>query len=493
MDHPPHAIGVRLAEVAAAIASAADIRIGEPRAPSFRACLLATAFGRALGLAETELHDLYYVTLLGGPVSAEAAVTGQPCRKLHGSDAMCLVPACIGMTTRLHHLSAPATECDPLQIVVRSLGLRPDVMVALGQLFEHGNGCDGSGSPGDNCTVLLARTAQLARHAELLARLGGAELAIDMIRRRRGTVYDSDLAAAFCQAGNELCSCLTCESEWEAVLAAEPGLQPCLRGSQLEMALQGIGDAVDLHARGMPGHARAVAALAEQAAKMSGLPDADVTTVRFAGLLQDLGMLCMAARTCRKPGGFTEAERERLRLHPYYTERILTRSRGLASIGRLAGLHHERLDGSGAYRGLMAAQLPPAARILAAADVYAALVEARPYREALAPAAAAETLHREVRAGRLDGAAVSAVLSAAGHRQRRRRHRRVAGLTDREIEVLRLMSTGLVNHEMAASLGISTHTVDHHIRHIYNKIDVSSRAEAVRFAVLHQILAATAS
>jgi HD-GYP domain-containing protein (c-di-GMP phosphodiesterase class II) len=493
MVHPPHAIGVRLAEVAAAIASAADIRIGEPVALSFRACLLAMRFGRKLGFSETELHDLYYMMLLGGLGSVEVVETEQVCRGLHDSDAICLARQCSGTSGQFHHLSSPTAEYDPLYILTHSLGLRPELRIALGQLFENGEEYDGSSYSGANNTRFPAHIAQIARLAGLLARLDGAELAIDTIQRRSGIGYDPNLTALFCQAVPELLVCLECESEWVAVLEAEPGSQPYLRGSQLETALQGIGDAVDLHARGVVGHARAVTALAERAARGSGLPDADVAAVHFAGLVQDFGMLCLPARVCRKPGRFTEAEREYIRLHPYYTERILARPRGLVPIGALAGRHHERLDGSGAYRGLMAAQLPPAARILATADVYAALIEPRPYRDAFTPMAAAEALHQEVRAGRLDGAAVSAVLAAAGHRQRRRRHRRVAGLTNREIEVLRLMSSGLVNHEMAASLGISTHTIDHHIRHIYDKLDVSSRAEAVRFAVQHQILAATGS
>jgi HD-GYP domain-containing protein (c-di-GMP phosphodiesterase class II) len=493
MDHPPHATGVPVAEVAAALASAADIRIGEPLAPSFRACLLAMAFGGFLGLTETELRDLYYVSLLAGLGSAEAVATRHMCHELHDPEMMHLVSMYNVTTKQFYSLSALVVKRDLLQIVVRSLGLRSDVMVALELLVECRDGRSDSGNSGDDGAILLARIAQLARHAELLARLGGAELAINMIWRYSGTVYDPSLAAAFCQAANELCLCLMCESEWEAVLAAEPGPQSCLRGAQLELALKGIGDAADLHARGAVGHARATAALSEQAARRSGLPREDVTAIRFASLVQDLGMLCIPARTCQKPGGFSESEREHVRLHPYYTERILARSRGLAPIAALAGRHHERLDGSGAYRGLAAAQLPPSARILAASDVYAALVEPRPYREAFTPIAAAEALHQEVRAGRLDGTVVNAVLAAAGHRQRCKRHRRVAGLTDREIEVLRLMSSGLVNHEMAASLGLSTHTIDHHIRHIYDKLDISSRAEAVRFALQHQILAAAGS
>jgi HD-GYP domain-containing protein (c-di-GMP phosphodiesterase class II) len=203
--------------------------------------------------------------------------------------------------------------------------------------------------------------------------------------------------------------------------------------------------------------------------------------------VQDIGMIASTpAFGATEPR--SEFERERMRLHPYYTERLLARSHALAPIGSLASLHHERLDGSGSYRGLSAAQLPLTARILAVAEVYAALTEVQPHRAAMTPVAAAEELRKDVRAGRLDDMAVRAVLAAAGQRIRRRLPTRIAGLTNREIEVLRLLSEGLVNHQMAERLSISTHTVDHHIEHIYDKIDVSTRAEAVRFAIQQQLL-----
>ena len=241
-------------------------------------------------------------------------------------------------------------------------------------------------------------------------------------------------------------------------------------------------------ARGTTGQSRTVAALATGAAVRCALPDVDVTALRYAGLVQDIGMIASTPAFREPSARRSEVEQERMRLHPYYTERLLSRTRSLAPIGALASLHHERLDGSGYYRGVSAAQLPLTGRILAAADVYATLTEAQLQDPSTTLATTAEELRKEVRAGRLDAEAVSAVLAAARHRVRRRRRTRIAGLTNREIEVLRLLSEGLVNHQMAASLGISTHTVDHHIQHIYDKIDVASRAEAVRFAMQHQIL-----
>jgi DNA-binding NarL/FixJ family response regulator len=132
--------------------------------------------------------------------------------------------------------------------------------------------------------------------------------------------------------------------------------------------------------------------------------------------------------------------------------------------------------------------LPPAARLLAAADVYHAMTEPRPYRPARPPEAAAAELQREVRAGRLDGEAVNAVLAAAGHRVSRARRTWVAGLSDREVEVLRLVARGLSNKQIAAQLQISKETVNHHVRHIYDKIDVSTRAAATLFAMQHDLL-----
>lgn len=139
-------------------------------------------------------------------------------------------------------------------------------------------------------------------------------------------------------------------------------------------------------------------------------------------------------------------------MHPYYTERVLARPGVLVRLGTLAALHHERLDGSGYYRGLPASMLSPAARILAAADVYHAMTEPRPYRSALAPELAAEQLQREVRAGRLDSEATNSVLAAAGHQVRTTRRELVAGLSEREVEVLRLIACGHSKKQIAALL-----------------------------------------
>ena len=173
-----------------------------------------------------------------------------------------------------------------------------------------------------------------------------------------------------------------------------------------------------------------------------------------------------------------------MRIQPYLTERMLRQSPALAQLGALAAQHRERLDGSGYPRGLTSAAISPSARLLAAADVYQAMREPRPYREARSTTEAAQQLRAEVRVGRLDGDAVEAVLEAAGHRAKRRREW-PAGLTAREVDVLRLLARGLSTKQIADQLDMSPKTAGNHIEHIYSKIGVNNRALASMFAMHH--------
>jgi DNA-binding CsgD family transcriptional regulator len=189
-----------------------------------------------------------------------------------------------------------------------------------------------------------------------------------------------------------------------------------------------------------------------------------------------------------KAGRLTAAEGERVRLHPYYTERILTQSPVLRPLAHLAGSHHERRDGSGYHRGTTGGALSTGARILAAADAYQAMIEERPYRAALPPSEAARQVEADVGAGRLDPEAAHAVLTAAGHVRRRTRPSWPAGLSDREVEVLRLVARGKTDKEIGRVLIIAEVTVHHHVRHVYDKIGVSTRAGAALFAMEHDLI-----
>jgi HD-GYP domain-containing protein (c-di-GMP phosphodiesterase class II) len=212
-----------------------------------------------------------------------------------------------------------------------------------------------------------------------------------------------------------------------------------------------------------------------------------VTAVRRAGLVHDVGRVGIPTAIWGKPGSLTRAEWERVRLHPYFTERAMSRPAPLAAVGRIASLDHERLDGSGYHRGGEGREQRPAARLLAAADVFQALQEPRPHRPAFSVAAARDVVGDEVRAGRLDAEAAAAVLGAAEGRVRRRTAQ-VGGLTAREVEVLGLAARGRSIKEMAAALVVSPKTVDAHLQHIYTKLGVTTRAGATLYALQHGLV-----
>jgi HD-GYP domain-containing protein (c-di-GMP phosphodiesterase class II) len=274
---------------------------------------------------------------------------------------------------------------------------------------------------------------------------------------------------------------------WDAVIEAEPALAVVLSGERFNAALTAIADFVDLKSPYFLGHARAVAELAAEAGSALGMSDAEVLTLRRAGLVHDLGRMGVSNAIWDKRGPLAAGEWERVRLEPYVTERMLRQSEALAPLAAIAVQHRERLDGSGYPRALSGAAISQPARILGAADAYQAMREPRPHRPSRSPVEAAAELRAEVKAGRLDGDAVEAVLGAAGHRVSRRREG-PAGLTQREVEVLRLLARGLSNKEIAQRLVISPKTVGNHVEHIYAKIGASTRAAAGLFAMRHGLL-----
>ena len=213
-----------------------------------------------------------------------------------------------------------------------------------------------------------------------------------------------------------------------------------------------------------------------------------MTLLRRAGYVHDIGRIAVSAGIwgCSRP--LRPDQWERVRMHPYYTQQVLDRSPFLRSLNEVATAHHERLDGSGYYRGLPGPTLSVPARILAAADTYHAKTERRPHREPLTPQEAGDHLRSEVKAGRLDAAAVEAVLVAAG--QPTVTDASVVRLTPREVEILGEVALGGSMREIARVLSISPKTVDGHLQRIYPKIGVSTRSGATLYAMDHGLLPA---
>lgn len=273
---------------------------------------------------------------------------------------------------------------------------------------------------------------------------------------------------------------------WEHALEVEPHPQLTLRDQAIDRALAAMGDFADLVSPYLVGHSAGVAELASAAAKRCNFTEEAVVQIRRAGSIHDVGRVAVATRVWQKPGPLSPDEWEQVRLHPYHSERVLSHSAFLAAHAVDATAHHERLDGSGYHRGMPASGISPAARLLAAADAYQAMTQARPHRAARTPSEAAYLLSEEARTGRLDGTSVAAVLDTAGHHVPAAP--RPAGLTERESQVVALLARGLQTKQVGRALGISTKTADRHVQNAYAKIGVSTRAAAALFAMQHGLV-----
>jgi HD-GYP domain-containing protein (c-di-GMP phosphodiesterase class II) len=139
-----------------------------------------------------------------------------------------------------------------------------------------------------------------------------------------------------------------------------------------------------------------------------GLDTAELSDLRRAALLHDIGKLAVSNRILDKPAELTPAEYARVKEHPLFTQWVLERVSCFEELAPVGAAHHERLDGSGYPRGLAAGDLTLPMRVLAVADVYEALTAARPYRPALDEDEALATIRRDV-PGRLDGDAYGAL------------------------------------------------------------------------------------
>jgi HD-GYP domain-containing protein (c-di-GMP phosphodiesterase class II) len=371
--------------------------------------------------------------------------------------------------------------------LMERIGLDPLIRETVEQSFER---WDGRGVPkglkGEEI-LITSRLVNLADVVEVFHAAGGVDAAVSVARERAGTQFDPELAQTFGGAAASLFEDLDSVGAWEAVVSAEPASRHWLAGSELDVALEAVADFVDVKSPYTIGHSKGVAALAFAASGSYGIVDADATQLRRAALVHDLGRLGVPNTIWDKRGPLSPSELERVRMHPYLTERMLASSAALSPLAAIAVQHHERLNGSGYPRGLTGADMTPAGRLLAAADGYHARLEPRPHRPPQPSEQAASEVRADVRAGLVDGDAAESVLAAAGHRVPKRREW-PAGLTSREVDILRLLARGMSTRQIADALVISPKTASTHVEHIYSKLGVSNRALASLFAAKHGLI-----
>jgi HD-GYP domain-containing protein (c-di-GMP phosphodiesterase class II) len=509
---------IRLADLLAGLSLVSDLGFAQPPEEAMRRCVIATALARRLGLDEAQVGDVFYTALLehigctgfahetsvayGDELAVNSAIAPMDPGRL--GDILGFVRAATagrslgdrarGLVYTVVRGNAfgrgfGTATCEVGRETARRLGLGDGVSRSLHAVVEAWDGKDGVRGLRGEEIALAARITAVASTAALFDGIGGDAAVSEVLRRRAGGLLDPTLVAAFLVHQGDLMGDARDRDPRDAVLASEPEPVRTVTQDRLVTVAAAIGDIADLKSPHTLGHSAGVAALAVAAAHRMGLDPVARGRLEVAALLHDIGRVGISNAIWAKPGPLTHAEWEQVRLHPYHGERILSRSEALRPMAAIAGMHHERLDGSGYHRGAHAREIGPEVRILAAADAFEAMTHDRPHRRARSPEEAAGHLAEAAEAGQMDLDAVRAVVAAGGLEPRpRTRAERPGGLSEREVEVLRLVARGLSNREIADRLIVSRRTAEHHVQHIYDKIGVSSRAAAALFAMEHALL-----
>ncbi|HEU5113194.1 MAG TPA: HD domain-containing phosphohydrolase [Acidimicrobiia bacterium] len=500
---------LRVTELLASLSLATDLGTGQPMGHGLATSLLAVAVARELECRPEQIRHVQQVSLirfLGCNADAGGTARMAGGNELNLMAAMSLAhmgssgetlvallrTAGAGqtLTTRARLVASALADtdadarslsehCEVGAMLARRLGLDQEVVIALQHSYERWNGGGHPGGLKGDEIPLETRIGIVARDVDLFARADRD--VTGLLRDRQGKAYDPmivDVLIGLAQPHRD--------AEWNEVLGAEP--PPIAYVDDIDQALAAVADYVDIKSAWTRGHSRQVADLANDAGRALGMSDQRRRDLRRAALVHDLGRVGVENGIWDKPGPLATGEREKVRLHPYLTERILSRCPALARLGDVASSHHERLDGSGYHRQTTKVQTTEETMILAAADVMAALTADRPHRRQYDLEEAARLMEDEVAAGRLDHEAVTAVITAAGGQTTLVRAANPGSLTDREVEVLRLLARGETNRRIGEALFISPKTVGRHVENIYLKIEVSTRAGAALYAMEHRLL-----
>ncbi len=511
---------LRLAELLATVSLASDLAHDVPAESALRDAFLAVELGRLAGWTGPDLSDVYYLALLyhvgcTGAVDAQSRMGGgddvnvrhwlSEADFANRPDIMRISVAKLarqwgpadwarGVGTFLNlDQSVADTFANMAEVAARlseRLGASAQVCSSLGHAYARWDGKVFRALPSGAGQSPIARLVHLVHVAQTYHHVGGAAAADAVVRQRSGAEFDPDLAKLWLESSRDLLSSLTGQSIWDEALAAEPEPHRRVAHAHLDEVTLALADFVDLKSTYTRGHSSRVARLAEAAGADAGLEAAAITTLRRAAQIHDLGNVSIPNQIWLKRGRLNPSEWSRVRLHAYHSQRIISVCAPLRESGDVAGLHHEHLDGSGYHRGLPAAAIPLVPRILAVAEVYQSMREDRSWRPAVPRSEAAAELRREAAAGTLDRRAVDAVLAADGHTSARERAGSSwpAGLTDREVDVLRLVARGDTNKEIARQLHISSATVHTHVINVYGKSHVTTRAGATLFALEHDLI-----
>lgn len=440
--------GIEISQLISALSFALDLTEGQPMGHAARACMLGMRLAQTAGLEERAMEDLYYALLLKDAgcssnaskmfhllgtdeIRAKYATKTLDWRRIGPAQLRCLL-ASVGTGRPLReraramfdivlHSKEQTHElihmrCERGAHIASRIGLSGETSKAIYCLDEHWDGGGHPGGLGGEAIPRMARILNLAQTLEVFHATQGPEAAIEVARQRSGRWFDPELVkvAIALDKNGQLWQGLEMEDALAEVVRMEPA-RSYLESSEstLDNICEAFAEVIDAKSHYTYNHSTGVTGAAVGIAKRMGLSAATVTLIRRAALLHDVGKLSVPNTILEKAGPLTPEEWDCVRRHPYYTYAVLSRITGFEELAEIAAAHHEKLDGSGYYRGLTAEQLTLPARILAVADIYDALASERPYRPALPLETVFELLDEETQRA-LDASCVEALREFVG-------------------------------------------------------------------------------
>lgn len=507
---------LRLAELCASTSLFTDLGTGQPVEHGLRTCVVAMRLAAAMDAEAATRREVYYVSLLrflgctADSHTAARLTDGDEIRLFRGMAPVTMgsnleelrrlssvvsegVSWSGGLMRVIAALTAPGSNaellgahCEVASRLASDMGLPDGVSAALAMAYAR---WDGHGVPEGAAGDTIPRSMRIcivARDIELWARETDTASTERMLQDRRGRAYDPDVVAAAVAVG--IPDLRPGDADlWELVLDLEPEPHDVVAGTAIDAVLRALGDFADLKAPRLSGHSRRVARIAVAAGEAAGLGDGTAVALRHAAMVHDVGLVAVPAGVWTSPSGPGPAGSEQIQAHPLWSRRLLARCHGLGGVAQLAGAHHERLDGTG-YPAGASGVLGRGFGLLACAEFYDERTMEQPSGVRGWAREIADEMVRRCEDGELHRDDVRAVLEAVGERAPIVDVQHPAGLTDRELEVLRLIAGGRTNRAIAAELGISAKTVGAHVEHIYDKADVRSRAAATLYAAQHDLL-----
>lgn len=407
---------LRLSELMGALSHALDVTEGQPKGHCVRCCWIGMHIGESIGLDARTQWELYYTLLLkdlGCSSNAARICELYLTDDLHFKREFKFVGDSLPQVLRFvfQHTGLGAGFTDRLQRVVEILRhgrqfsqeliqtrcqrgadiarqLRFPDAVALGihSLDEHWNGGGRPQGLRGEAIPIHARIALLAQVIDVFRTASGPTAALAEVRSRAGHWFDPALVAAFERVAIQpgFWPALDDSSLDRRVLALEPGgFEVSLDDDYLDDIAAAFGQVVDSKSPYTSGHSTRVAFYVDAIASELGLPAARRRWLRRGALLHDVGKLGVSNAVLDKPGALDAEEWALVRRHAALTEEILSRIQAFGELARVAGAHHERLDGRGYPRALSGDDISLETRIITTADIFDAISAERPYRSAV--------------------------------------------------------------------------------------------------------------